>query len=484
MSITAFSFGEWLPDLPDLGNPGITEARNLISFSGGYTPYLPAVVLGNAISQRVIRARRTTGAGAIGLAGVVYAAAASGTALSFYSSDVLDTGVWTNITPAVLTASSGPVEFLQYNNYVIAIDHNNTPIYNTFGSATTFAPLSSSSGTAPSAACGAVINQFVVLGNLYGVTGQAYTVQWSGIDAPLSWPTPSSATAIAQQSGRQYLEPSMEAVLGISSGDQFGLILQRGGIVRMTYVGPPAVFGFEVIYRGGGPLSQGAWIQVNGLVYFISAAGFFVSDGVQVIPIGDGKVDRYFANNVDSNNLNYVNAGVDYARELIYWTLPKTTDATAGNPEEMLVYSYRDKRWTHVFDSVRVFVSASEFVAQFLPIEVIHHTNKLAHLSGSAGTAIVATGEVEPQPGGCALINGIKPVIASSGTAPTLGVQVGSRDDQATSVSYSSTATPTSRTGFADLRSDARYHRARVYIAGNFDKAMGLEIDATPTGGL
>ena len=30
------SFGEWLPDLPDLNNPGCTECINLSPLQGGY----------------------------------------------------------------------------------------------------------------------------------------------------------------------------------------------------------------------------------------------------------------------------------------------------------------------------------------------------------------------------------------------------------------------------------------------------------------
>jgi hypothetical protein len=48
--------------------------------------------------------------------------------------------------------------------------------------------------------------------------------------------------------------------------------------------------------------------------------------------------------------------------------------------------------------------------------------------------------------------------------------------------SYSTEATANSRTGFANMRSDAKYHRIRETITGNFKKATGLEFNANPSG--
>jgi hypothetical protein len=183
-------------------------------------------------------------------------------------------------------------------------------------------------------------------------------------------------------------------------------------------------------------------------------------------------------------------SALDSNNNLIYWGYAGTGH-TGGRPNMILVYNYEKNRWTHANQQHYALVTSPPSIAQSsfwsFPLNrllAFDANSIISFFAGAAGTATLISGEVEPQPGGCALVNGIKAIVSSSGTAPSIAVQVGSRDDQAAAVSYSATTAPTSRTGFSDFRSDARFHRARVYIAGNFDKALGLEIDATPTGGM
>ena len=68
------------------------------------------------------------------------------------------------------------------------------------------------------------------------------------------------------------------------------------------------------------------------------------------------------------------------------------------------------------------------------------------------------------------------------GSDPVLTVEVGSRNSLGSAVTYSAARSPNARTGFVDLRSEARYHRARVTIAGAFDSALGIEYQAVSSG--
>lgn len=476
MSITAFSFGEWLPDLPELGNPGLTIAMNVLPYDRSYKPFLPLASISVAAASRPMGALYPSGANGSTFYDSIYVGLQN--ALHIYTS----AGGWTNRSSTVY-ASTTNWDFDQFDEIVIATNGADVPQRHTLGSASNFLTLAVS-GVAPAAKAIGVINRFVFLGNLEASGGftREHVVQWPAIDDPTNWPTPNSATAIATQAGSQELIKALGPVQEIYGGDQHGLIFQAGGVTRATYAGPPVVFQFDTLSRTHGAAFRNGSIAVNDLVYFISIRGFCITDGVQVLPIGDGKVDRYFLGRVSFSNAERVHAAHDATKKLILWCYP-STGATAGQPDSMIVYNYEEKRWTQTDQVSEVLFTPPSALPQLGPYG-FNSSNQICTFTGTPGTAVVASGEVEPSPGGCALINGIKPVIASSGTAPTIGVQVGSRDDQATTVSYSSTTTPTSRTGFADFRSDARYHRARVYIAGNFDKALGLEIDATPTGGM
>jgi hypothetical protein len=480
VSITAFSFGEWLPDLPDLGNPGLTEALNVLpSSGGGYVPFLPLLPSSATLPSQATGGFRVIYAG--GASGLI----AGGLAGAYFSTD--DGASWSTIVASASSyvSTTAPWQFGEMNGIIVGIRDTEYLRYTTAIAHATFVAVTS----APLAEELGIVNQFVVLGNLGSVpNGGEAAIQWGPIGDPAAaWPTPSSATAIATQSGRQFLDTNFGTVTGIHGNDQFGIILQEMAVTRMTYVGPPAVFQFDRISAGIGAAVTESTVKFEGLVYFLSRYGAYVTDGVTVQQIGEAKISRYLSTLFHSSG-TVIRTGIDTQRNLIYWGIASTISAASlGYVDHMLVYHVREKKFTHAPQSLYCFIENSGQQGQApssAGLQAFGLASTLGYFNGSAGTATIITGEVEPQPGGCALINGIKPVIASSGTAPTIGVQVGSRDDQATSVSYSSTTTPTSRTGFADFRSDARFHRARVYIAGNFDKALGLEIDATPTGGM
>lgn len=483
-------FKHWLPDQPELGNPGLTEAKNVLPYEGRYISYAPAVAYGAALPYKALAARRIVGIASGDPSGFVYVGTigltAGSTAGHIYSLDdqfqtanASSAASWSDVTPSAYAASSA-MSIAQYKEFVIVANGVGSPVYRTFNSASAMVTLGSTVGTAPSAHCVGVIGQFVVLGNLYPTLVENYTIQWSGIDAPTSWPTPNSATAIAQQSSRQYMDAQMGAVVGIAQGDKWGLVLQSGGIVRMTYIGGSAVFDFANIYRGPGPLAQKAWVQIESFVYFVSAAGFFVCDGVTTQPIGEGEVDQYFLTNLDRTQLASVFCGVDYTRNLIFWALPKSTDATAGQPEELVVYNYIDKAWSHVFETLRTFILGGESSAHSRPLEAISSADKRAHFTGTPGTAILTTGELEPNAGGFATVQGVKPLVDQ--TLNGITVAMGTRNDRSSSVSYTTEQTANSRSGFANFRTAAKYHRARLTITGTFNAAQGLEYQAVPDG--
>jgi hypothetical protein len=400
-------------------------------------------------------------------------------------------GTWS--AASATFSSAAAMDFTQIDDLIVATDISTGPMYKTAGSVSNFASLSG-----PGAATHVgVINQFLVFGRFANTgTTSDRQIKWSAIGDPTNWPTPGSDTAIATQAGTQFFDWSHGQVTGIISGDQHGIIFQNYATHRMTYVGPPAVFQFDMVDEHHGAFFDYGSIRIGMLTYFISREGFFVTDGVSVKNISDRKIWRTFQNSSSGNQYSIythrLKVAADLDKQIIYWSYISSANLTAI-PDQMIIYNYREDRWSHAAQSAQFIFGVDKLLdpglvgglASLYPGAPFGMSGeKLGTFSGTAGTATIITGEVEPNPGGCAYINGVKPVIASSGTAPTIGVQVGSRDDQSASVSYAGTVIPTSRTGFADFRADNRYHRARLFIAGNFDKAQGIEVDATATGGM
>lgn len=463
-----FKFGNWLPDQEALDSPGLVECLNVLRQSSNYVPYLPLVGLGTALPAKPLYAMRATGNGGsnvyVGTATKLYTGPGSG-------------GPWTDHTPGGIIGSNN-WSLNQYNETVIATNYVDPPQYHTLGSGGNFARLTGAYGDAPNAAVVGVIGQFVLLGNISGVA--PYAVQWCGINAPFNWPAPNSAPAIAQQSGLQYMRADYGTVYGISEGDQWGIILMSGGLIRVTYTGGDTVFSFDTIQRAPGVTGPNAWIKVGQEVYYAATTGFYVTDGTNVIPIGRGQVDDYFLSNWDQNQPLALSAGIHWSKRLIYWVFSR--QGHSGVPDEMMVYNIDEKNWTHVRDSVQLFVRSEEGFYASAGVEAFDASAfKCGFFFGTPGTAVITTPEVELNPGGKAIVNGMTPQIDGDNNLMTITVQIGSRDSQGSAVTMTSSTALTASTGAADFTVDARYHRAQINIVGPFNKAIGGVFDADPS---
>lgn len=463
-------FKEWLPDLPDLGNPGLTEAQNVIPAAGTYESFYPLTGTDTAAPARPIGARWSSDT----FFGGLYL----GTSTQLYRY----ISAYTALSASTYNSSADYWRFAEYEGLMVATNFFDAPQAHTVGASTAFTALATS-GTAPTAQHVGVVGQFVVLGNLKDGSGSYPSrVQWSGIDAPRSWPTPNSDTAIAQQSGSQDLNYSLGEVMGVFGGDQFGVIMQQGGLTRMTYVGPPAVWSFDEYDQGHGLLFPNSPVQIGDLIYYASPAGFCVTDGVNVVPIGLEKVDRYFREQVNFGFKFQVYGAADYKKQVIYWSYCSRTSGSAI-PDQVLIYHWAEKRWSRASNTHTVLVSPRHRLNSLespRPIQAFFSLNTLGSFSGTPGTAVLTSAELEPNAGGFATVQGIKPLIDVTLNAVT--VAMGTRNDQGGAVSYTAEQTANSRSGFANFRTSAKYHRARLTISGTFNAAQGLEYDAVPDG--
>lgn len=495
MSIGVVKFAEWLPDLPALDNPGMTEAKNVIPSDSVYKSFLPVTGIGDALTAAPmggVSAVDTSGAGYfyIGTKQKIFVRAGSG---------------WADRSSATYTtADEGYWSMVQYDDLVIATNYNDVPQCGTAGSSATFGALSSS-GTAPSARCVGVIGRHVVLGDTNLTAPAQNRVQWCAIDDPRNWPTPGTTTAQSVQSGEQYMNAAYGPVTAIVGGESYGLIFQRNGISRMAYVGGNVVFQFDTIERARGALFPNAVVQFGRLAYFISGDGFYVTDGIDVKPIGSQKVDNYFGDTVDTTYKHRVRGAIDYANKCIYWAYPGSGNV-GGRPNRVLIFNYEEGRWSRAEDQVEFLTSGvttaitlDDLDTYFNSLDIVSPSldsanwaggnntilaidgeKKLGGFTGLAGTAVLDGTEAELTKGALSRVQGVKPLVV--GSDPVLTVEVGSRNSLGSAVTYTAARTPNARTGFADLRSEARYHRARVTIAGAFDSALGIEYQAVSSG--
>lgn len=184
---------------------------------------------------------------------------------------------------------------------------------------------------APTALSVATVRDFVVYGQ---ADGNAAMVQWCAFG------NADGNTPGVDQAGFQPMLTG-GSVMGIAGGE-YGLIVQRSRVVRMSYTGDPDVpFQFDEISANIGAISRGSIVQVGRQVFFLSDRGFMSCDGNTVTPIGVERVDRTFYGSYARSTLEQMYAGGDPRRSVVAWSMP-------GSPGLMLLYDYALDRWSNI----------------------------------------------------------------------------------------------------------------------------------------
>ena len=320
-------FGEWLPDLPALNNPGMTLVENALPTATSYTQIFEPEYRGDALDSRVLAATWAIAGG--GAETAVFA----GTGDALYRQT--STAQWDDVSiSGGYTADVGRWDMVSFGRRVIAVtEHENTQYYDV-GDSTNFADLPN----APSATAAGLVRDFVVLGDVENL-GENY-VQWSGFNNSEAW-TPSRAT----QSDFQPLASRGGRVQAIVSGSE-GYIFLENTVYRMTYIGPPRIFRFDEIGPGRGTTAPKSVVRLGPYVFYYDPAGFYQLDirNSQFSSIGQNKVDRWFSENVPAICSVDMQASVDLVNKLIIWAFCTDSSQTANS--HILAYHYELRRWT------------------------------------------------------------------------------------------------------------------------------------------
>ncbi len=129
---------------------------------------------------------------------------------------------------------------------------------------------------------------FVVVG---APSTDRYSIRWSAIGDPTSWPTPNTEAARIVQAGSQTFPSEHGWVTGLAGNDFYMYIFQERAISKGTYVGGDVVISFDVFEEDRGCVRAGRMVQVDDAVFFQSDRGFHKLEGDQIVDIGYGLVD-------------------------------------------------------------------------------------------------------------------------------------------------------------------------------------------------
>ena len=241
-------FPEWRPDVSDYQGASSLTIQNVLPRGDGYGPFRDF----NALSQPLPAACRGTffarnADGSI--------ATFAGTATRLYKLNNTSFA-WTDVSLSGSAYASLSAafnwQFVQFNNFVIAVQQNVPPQVFDLTSSTAFANLG---GSPPQASYVAIINRFVVL---CGLLSFPYRVQWSGLNQTTTWDN------VTAQSNYQDLADG-GLTRGVAGGDQYGIVFQDSAIRSMTFnPGSPTVFDILKVSSSDGMFAPYSAVNAGG----------------------------------------------------------------------------------------------------------------------------------------------------------------------------------------------------------------------------
>lgn len=479
-------FSEWAPDSPDLSDKA-REVSGVIPERDGYRPFKALATTSTALTAQA--------------QGAVWFRAADGTTYSFAGDEtklyILENSTtWTDVSRLVGGAyNTGATDFWRFAQFgTTAYATNGTDALQSFdlSAGTRWADAS---GSPPVGRFIGAVRNFLVLANL---ADEPQTVAWSGANNPGTWA--SSATTLADE---QALADG-GAITGFVGGE-FGVVLQEAGVTRMSFEGAPTVFRFDKVSNEVGCTLSGTVAAWSNLVFFYHTSGFHMCiNGQEIRPIGRGRVDRWFATEIELLNAFRVTAAVDPVNGLYCVSFPSTE---AGTPDQILVYNWFADRWTHAAVTCEMIYSGAaqqswelEDLDVFGTLELVPYSldssywlgsrslflagfytdHKSGAFNGSNLAAQIDTQEFQPMEGRLARIRGIRPMV--DGGTPSIAL--GTRKTQQAAVSWSA-ARAINAYGNCVFNNAGRYARARVTMpaASSFTYMQGIDdVDARPMG--
>ena len=486
--------GDWLPDLPEFGNPGGLTATNVIPKPLSYGPFASLEAQTNALSSQCFGADVFTDE-----AGNVFVYAGDASALyEAVSNTFTDESKGGGYTLPV----DNQWEFAQFDTKVMACNGAGADAVQSMtigdGATSAFADMITSTNK-PSADHIAVVWRFVVLGGTNDATDgdKPNRVWWSGINDETDF-DPNATT----QSDFEDLKEG-GAVSRVVGGADYGVVFQNNLISRMTYVGSPTIFDFQPVDRKRGTFVSGSVAGHGRDIFYWSEEGFHRFDGLQSIPIGDGRVDQSFINQFDVAQKRTVFSAIDPKNKLYAIAFPGS-GATGGLPNKLYVCYWPRNKWADVDVDVEIIVKsftqgftldgldsvgtdiddASVFDVSFdadkwkgnqFRFGAFDMDHKLGFFTGSNLKAVLDTTEVQLIQGSRSFVTSVKPLVQGGGSS-TITVEPGSRQRQSDEHTFSATVTQNA-IGECPVLTDAWFHRWRLRIDGDdWEHAQGVEI--------
>ena len=331
----------------------------------------------------------------------------------------------------------------------------------------------------------ATVRDFVFAGYCNGISNK---VQWSDLNNAESWVSSDTSQADFQ------ILPAGGEIKAITGGE-FGLVLQEKAVQRVSYIGTPLIFQFDLISDNTGCISGASAIQYNGVSYWLSEGGLVSCDGNTVTNIGEGKVNEYLFAEIDKTQIEDVSVAIEPLKNLIVWNFPTSSEArvlikynyitgkfSTGRTNAQIVTGLMTQSKTldgldeqyPVLDDMPISLDSNLLIGgqfSFCGAENKH----VVAFNLPQDNAFLTTNDM--QFGGFGVATLAEPIV-ENGTA---FFQIASRNSLDKNIVFSEPSVA-SEENRADLRSGGKYHRVRMHPTGNWTNAVGFDLTVAPQG--
>jgi hypothetical protein len=159
-------------------------------------------------------------------------------------------------------------------------------------------------------------------------------VRWSDQENPFDWeqlPT--------NQSGEQRIAIGSEIIQAVNTRQEI-LIYTDAAIYSMQYLGPPYVFGFQLLQDNISIMSPRSAITINNITYWMGADKFFMYSGrVETLP---SSLRQFVFQNLNQDQAWQVFAASNEQYSEVWWFYCSTNSLVV---DSYVVYNYLDRVW-------------------------------------------------------------------------------------------------------------------------------------------
>ena len=159
-------------------------------------------------------------------------------------------------------------------------------------------------------------------------------VRWSDTDNPYEW-----VPATTNQAGEQHLSngSSLQAVIDTR---QEILIWSDSALYSMQYLGPPYVWGFNLLMDNISISSQNCIITVNNVTYWMGVDKFYMYSGrVETLPCS---LRQFVFTNINKNQIAQIVAGTNEGYNEVWWFYPSKNSQVN---DSYVIYNHLERIW-------------------------------------------------------------------------------------------------------------------------------------------